>query len=78
MPVTDYPLLEFTLVLFQIAYQMFPAAFLHLAEVYGPISLRIMLEGSIALIHFLIFEYIVVTIKRFLIARLQRLWTWQA
>jgi hypothetical protein len=52
--------------------------FIYIAEVYGPISIRIMLEGSIALIHFVIFEYIVVSVKRLLVARFQRFWRWQA
>jgi len=78
MPFSDYPLLEFSLALLQILYQIFPAVFIYIAEVYGPISIRIMLEGSIALIHFVIFEYIVVSVKRLLVARFQRFWRWQA
>jgi hypothetical protein len=78
MPVADYSLLEFLLALLQMAYWVFPAAFEHIAEVYGPISLRIMFAGCMTLIHFLIIELVVVTFKRLLVARFQRLWRWQA
>jgi hypothetical protein len=78
MPVADYSLLEFSLALLQMAYWIFPAVFEHIAQVYGPISLRILFEGFIALIHFLVFEFIVVSLKRFILARFQRLWRWRA
>lgn len=78
MPVADYSLLEFFLALLQMAYWVFPAAFEHIAEVYGPISLRIMFQGFIMLMQFLVFEYVIVSLKRYIRARFQRLWRWQA
>lgn len=78
MPLADYSLLEFALALVQMGYWLFPSVFEHIADVYGPISLRIMFEGCIVLIQFLIIEFVVVTVKRFLRARFQRLWRWLA
>jgi hypothetical protein len=78
MPVGDYSLFEFSLALLHMVNWVFPSVFEHIAEVYGPISLRIMFAGCMTLIHFLIIELVVVTFKRLLVARFQRLWRWQA
>lgn len=77
MPLAEYSLLEFNLALLQMAYWVFPSVFEHIADVYGPISLRIMFAGCITLVNFLIIEFVVVSLKRFVRARIQRLLRWQ-
>lgn len=77
MPVEDYSLFEFLLALLHMVNWVFPSVIEHIAEVYGPISLRIMFAGCMTLIHFLIIEFVVVTVKRLVRARIQRLWNWR-